>query len=69
MNSQSTRASSGYALRGIATHETLTAPRRYTHHQPEHYGGLSFGAAVVLMAAGAVGTVWVVEVIKMAWVF
>lgn len=69
MNSQSTRASAGYHCHGIEHHAMLTVPRRYSHHKPRYDGGLSLGAAVLLMVAGAVGTVWVVELVKMVWIF
>jgi hypothetical protein len=69
MLNHDTRSSSGYSLRGIALHETLTAPRKETHHVPTYDGGLSFWAAVALMLAGAAGTVWVVEVVKAVYPF
>lgn len=67
VNLQDTRASSGYALRGIATHETLCTPRKAAHHEVRYDGGLSFVAAVLLMVAGAAGTVACVEVLRLVW--
>ncbi len=68
MNTQSTRASDGYALRGgIVHHDALRLPRLHPRHRPAFDGGLSFVSAVLLMVAGAVGTVACVEVVRLVW--
>lgn len=69
VNLQDTRASSGYALRGIARHETLQGRYALRHHEPTYHGGMAFVARVLLTCAGAAGFLAGVEVVKRVWMF